>query len=299
MNAPPLAVVAVGGNLLTPPTGDLSVRAERPAVQRVAAEIAPFALVHRLLIVHGNGPQVGRLLGATDGNAGLDVVVAQSQGELGYLLCEALDGALGAPVSVAIVTRVLVDALDPASTMPSKPIGPVLTEPPTDGPAARTPDGRGWRRIVSSPRPRAIVELDPIRHALTRHHVVAGGGGGVPLGDGAAGRVPRPAVVDKDRVAALLAVTLEASCLIFMTDVAAAYDNYGGLAPRPIPRMSATDSRARLAAGVFAAGSMEPKVESAVEFVEATGRRAVITTLGALAPALAGRAGTTIDRASG
>jgi carbamate kinase len=84
-----------------------------------------------------------------------------------------------------------------------------------------------------------------------------------------------------------------------MTDVAAAYDNYGGLAPRPIPRMSATDSRARLAAGVFAAGSMEPKVESAVEFVEATGRRAVITTLGALAPALAGRAGTTIDRASG
>jgi carbamate kinase len=196
VSAPPLAVVALGGNLLSPPAGDLSVSAERSVVTRAVQEIAQLAAGHRLLVVHGNGPQVGRLLQAAGDDAALDVVVAQSQGELGYLLCEALDAALAAPASVAIVTRVLVD---PADDAPRKPIGPVLPQPPAGGPAVRTPDGRGWRRVVGSPRPRAVVELEAIRVALGTHHVVAGGGGGVPLAGGAGGRIPQAAVVDKDR----------------------------------------------------------------------------------------------------
>jgi carbamate kinase len=238
----PLTVIALGGNLISPPAGSLSVGAERAVAARSMGELAPLAEAHRLLIVHGNGPQVGRLLAAAGEGGALDVAVAQSQGELGYLLCEALDAALGATASLALVTRVLVDPADPAFATPAKPIGPVRATAPAEGPAARTPDGHGWRRVVASPRPRAVLELDAIRAALTTHHVVAGGGGGVPLAEVAGTRVPRAAVVDKDHVAALLATAL-----------------------------------------------------GAVQFVEGTGRSAVITTTGALAPALAGAARTTTE----
>jgi carbamate kinase len=227
----------------------------------------------------------------------LDVLVAQTQGELGYLLCEALDAALGEPASVAIVTRVLVDTTDPAFASETKPIGRVLPRAAADGPAVRTPDGRGWRRVVASPRPRAVLELGAIRTALGEHHVVAGGGGGVPLARATDTRAACGAVVDKDRVAALLAIALGAERLIFVTDVPAAFDDFGSPVPRPIARLSVPAARARLAAGVFAAGSMGPKVESATDFVEATGHPAVITGRDGIRTALAGEAGTTIVHA--
>jgi carbamate kinase len=295
---PRLHVVALGGNVVSPPRGDLSFATERAVTDGAAAELAALARTGaRLLVVHGNGPQVGRLLGAAGlgDPESLDVHVAQTQGELGYLLAEALDARLGHDACAALVTRVLVDEGDPAFAHPTKPIGAVLSAPPAGVPAARMPDGRGWRRVVASPRPVKVIEEAAIASLLASHHVVAGGGGGVPLAGSGPSRRARPAVIDKDWVAALLAVALSAERLVFVTDVSNAFDRFGHADQREIRAMSAAEARARLAAGVFAPGSMAPKVESAVEFVEATRRLAVITTVGSLDRALRGDAGTTIE----
>ncbi len=295
--AAPLSVVALGGNAVCPPRGDLSFATERGLVHDAVAELAALALGGaRLLVVHGNGPQVGRLLGASGigDPESLDVHVAQTQGELGYLLAEALDARLGGGACAAIVTRVLVDEADPAFADPTKPVGAVLAEPPAGLPATRTPDGRGWRRVVASPRPVAVVERDAIARLLESHHVIAGGGGGVPLAGAAGARRPLPAVVDKDWVAGLLAIVLGAERLMFVTDVSHAFDRFGSDDQREIRAMTLVEARARLTAGVFAPGSMAPKVESAVEFAAARGRAAFITTLGSVEAALGGAAGTTI-----
>jgi carbamate kinase len=293
----PLLVVALGGNALSPPHGDLSFATERLTIHRATTELADLACAgYRLLIVHGNGTQVGRLLAAENlGDPGsLDVHVAQTQGELGYLIGEGLDRHLGVNESAAVVTRVLVDRDDPAFAHPTKPVGAVLRQPDPNVACARTPDGRGWRRVVASPRPIAVVEEKVIGTLLRSVHVIAGGGGGIPLIDGHGARTPQSAVIDKDWVAALLAVAFTAEALVFVTDVAHACDRFGHPDQDAITRMSAAEARRRLADGVFAAGSMAPKVESAAQFVEATGRAAVITTIGAIAAAMRDTAGTTV-----
>lgn len=294
---PPLYVIALGGNAISPPRGDLSFATERAVIDRAVTELAALARIGtRLLVVHGNGPQVGRLLAAAGlGDAdSLDVHVAQTQGELGYLLAEALDARLGRDACVALVTRVLVDEHDPAFAHPTKPIGPVLASPPAGAPAVRMPDGEGWRRVAASPKPAQVVEQSAIASLLATHHVVAGGGGGVPVVGARASRQARPAVIDKDWVAALLAVALAAERLVFVTDVSHAFDRFGRVDQREIRAMTVMEARERLASSMFAPGSMAPKVESAAQFVEATGHRAVITTIGSLEPALRGAAGTTI-----
>jgi carbamate kinase len=290
-----LVVVGLGGNAVASPTGATGLADERDVVRRAAAELAALGGDRRLLVVHGNGPQVGRLLAAPGlgDPACLDVHVAQTQGELGYLLAESLEASLAGPC-VALVTRVLVAADDPAFASPTKPVGIVLDAPPPDVAAARTPDGSGWRRVVASPRPREVVELEAVRRLLASHHVVAGGGGGVALAAGDATRAPCAAVVDKDWVASMLATALDAAALVFVTDVSHAFDGFGDAGARPIVAMRTAEARSRLARGVFAPGSMGPKVESGIEFVEATHRQAVITTLGAVAAAMGGEAGTTI-----
>ena len=296
MTVPPVVVVALGGNAISPPARDPSFVAEREVVARTVEEIAPLAAGGtRLLLVHGNGPQVGRLLTAIGlgDEESLDVHVAQTQGELGYLLAEALDARLGHDRSAALLTRVLVRGDDPAFASPTKPVGGVLATPPA-GACVRSADGRGWRRVVASPRPIAVVELPAIRALLSAHHVVAGGGGGVALAADGNGRTPCAAVVDKDWVAALLAVALDARQLVFVTDVPHAFDDFGGVAPRAIAGMRVAEARERLARGVFLAGSMAPKVESAIQFVEATGRPTVIAAVGGVAAALGGAGGTTI-----
>ena len=296
----PLVVVALGGNAISPPRGGLSLTGERAAIDGAAAELAAIAgRGSRLLIVHGNGPQVGRLLaapGVGDPDS-LDVHVAQTQGELGYLLAEALDARMGRDASVALVTRVLVDPADPAFAKPTKPVGAVLSSPPAGAPSMRAPDGAGWRRVVASPRPLAVIEREAIGTLLAGHHVIAGGGGGVVLADAVRSRRPRPAVVDKDWIAALLAVAFDADHLVFVTDVSHAFDHFGGAAECAIRSMRPAEARHRLAGGMFAPGSMAPKVESAVQFVEATGRPAVIAGLGSVSAALTGNAGTLIEPA--
>lgn len=295
--AMPLAVVALGGNAISPPGKSLAFAPERAAVDAAAAELALLAASGlRLLVVHGNGPQVGRLLlapGCGDPDS-LDIHVAQTQGELGYLLAEALEKRLPGTHVAAIVTRVLVDANDPAFTHPTKPVGAILATPPIGAASTRTPDGRGWRRVVASPRPLSVIERDTIAALLPGHHVIAGGGGGIAIAAAGSDRRAVAAVIDKDWVAAALAVSLHADHLVFVTDVPHAFDGFGGPGQRPIATMTVADARARLAHHVFAPGSMAPKVESAVEFVAATGRPALIAALGAIEAARHGRAGTVI-----
>lgn len=294
----PLTVVALGGNAISPPRGALSLAGERAGIARAAAELAGLAAQGtRLLVVHGNGPQVGRLLAASGigDTESLDIHVAQTQGELGYLLAEALDAHLRGEACVALVTRVLVDAADPAFADPTKPVGAVLPAPPAGVAAARAPDGRGWRRVVASPRPLAVIEQSAIEALLAARHVIAGGGGGVVLAGPSPPRRPRPAVVDKDWTAALLAIGLGAARLVFVTDVPHAFERFGGEAQRAIRVMRVAEARARLAGGEFAAGSMAPKIGSAADYVEATGHPAVIAALGCVDAALGGRTGTLIQ----
>ena len=296
----PLVVVALGGNAVSPARGDGSFDAEREAIGRAADELAILERRRlRLLVVHGNGPQVGRLLATPDLGAleSLDIHVAQTQGELGYLLTKAMDDRLERP-SVALFTRVIVDADDPALAHPTKPVGPVLDDEPVGLPSVRMPDGTGWRRVVASPRPTRVAEESAIATLLQSSHVVAGGGGGVALSRARTSTEPCSAVVDKDWVASSLAVSMDADLLVFVTDVTHAFDGFGGLGQSSIGSMSPREARRRLEGGAFAPGSMAPKVESAVEYVEATGRPAVIAALGEVEAAIAGRSGTRIEIAS-
>jgi carbamate kinase len=270
----PLLVVALGGNALSPPAGDQSYAAERAAVTAAAQKLAALAAAgHRLLVVHGNGPQVGRLLGDEADLAHLDIHVAQTQGELGYLLAEALEQACGTRTA-ALVTRALVDPTDPAFAQPSKPIGPLLRMRPTNGPAVQL--AGGWRRTVASPRPLAVLEEQAIGTLLRELHVIAGGGGGVALARTATGSRGLAGVIDKDWMAARLAIALQAQLLVFATNVAGVEDGHGTRQARLRERLSLAQARELLGARALGAGSMAPKVESALEFVAATGRRAVI-----------------------
>jgi carbamate kinase len=295
MTDPPLIVVALGGNALSPPGGDGSFAVERAAVDVATAELASLARDTRLLIVHGNGTQVGRLLGAPGlgDPASLDVHVAQTQGELGYLISQGLDAHLGTSACVALMTRVLVDGADPAFQVPSKPIGPLLSARPSDAPVVELEEGR-WRQLVASPRPRAVVEEPAIVSLLRDHHVIAGGGGGVALADGSGGRIPVPAVVDKDWVATMLAIHLDASQLLFVTNVPTVTRGFRTDAEQPIHELGLGEAEMLLTEGQFAPGSMQPKIESAVDYVRATGRIAFIAGIGGVAAALGGKGGTQI-----
>ena len=281
-------MVAIGGHALSSPAADATLAGERAAAAAAGRELAALAADRRLLLVHGNGPQVGRLLGAESNLDDLDIRVAQTQGELGYLLAAGL-GAASGEAAVALLTRVRVDA--ERANDPEKPIGPVLDQQPA-APHVELPGGRGWRLTVPSPLPLEVLEYAQIRMLLETSHVIAGGGGGVPV---AADGRPVAGVIDKDRVAALLAIALSADALVIGTDVDAAYRNFATPSARRIERLSTKEAEALLAAGEFAPGSMAPKVASAAAFVSATGRRAVIASMGQLREALAGRAGTLLQ----
>lgn len=271
----------------------------------VAAEaLAELMADHRLVITHGNGPQVGLLAlqsaALTQGMAmPLDVLDAESAGMIGYLLEQEIMNRAGPALpSATLLTRVEVDPDDPAFANPSKPIGPPYDEAVARRLAADRgwtvgPDGAAYRRLVPSPRPRAIVELHAIRLLVDGGvTVVAGGGGGIPVARGADGRhVGIEAVVDKDLASALLAQGIDADALLLLTDVDAVWTDWGRPGGRALRRATPKALR-RL---TFDAGSMGPKVEAACRFVEATGRDAVIGSLEDAAAMLAGTAGTRVS----
>jgi carbamate kinase len=311
-------LVALGGNALQPArsagTWVEAVRTMRRSARYLARTVAAG---HELVVTHGNGPQVGDLVREAElaekevPAPPMFVAGAESEGEIGFLIAQELSTALaraGVPRTVVpVVCRTEVAANDPAFHDPSKPVGRFYTAAEarrlraTRGWTLREDRARGgWRRVVPSPRPRRWLEGPAIRAALDlglgRSCVfVVTGGGGVPVvRRGNHGWSGVDAVIDKDRAAALVARELDCATLVIVTDVPGAALGFGRPAPRWLRDVSADELARYLRAGEFGSGSMGPKVEAVLEFVHRGGREAVITDLGSLTRALAGRAGTRV-----
>ncbi|MGH6954590.1 MAG: carbamate kinase [Alphaproteobacteria bacterium] len=294
-------VAALGGNALLRRGEPPEIEVQRGNVARAAAALAPIACEHALVVTHGNGPQVG-LLAIESGAGGarpypLDVLGAESEGMIGYLIEQELHGRLPGRAVATLLTQVEVSLEDPAFAHPTKPIGPVYGESEARRLAAERgwsigPDGRHWRRTVPSPEPRRILELDTIE-LLVRAGVVVicAGGGGVPVVVTPEGGIRGvEAVIDKDLSAALLAAALKADALLMLTDVDAVYRDWGEPGARRILRAAPRHLRSL----AWAPGSMGPKVEAACRFVERGGALAAIGALEDASLILAGHAGTSV-----
>ncbi len=309
-------VVALGGNALALADESVTITSQFRHARESMAMIVELARAGwGIALVHGNGPQVGDELARNEAARRLveplplGVLVAETAGWIGYMLQQSLQNALAAArvtrEVATVITQTLVDRYDPALSHPSKPIGHALTDAEVarlrEAGRAVGRDGAGrWRRMATSPRPLAVVELAVVRR-LVEHGtiVIASGGGGAPVyDDPLLGLEGVDAVVDKDRVAAILAAQLGAEALMILTDVDAVFEGWGTPAARPIRRMSVARADALIAAGELDEGGMKPKIEAAADFVRATGGRAVIARLGAGPAALRGETGTTITRES-
>jgi carbamate kinase len=302
-------VLAFGGHALLPDLSN-SLEQEMKAEALARALLLTMPTKAGMVLLHGNGPQVGMILLRIEATQDqippetLDVLVAETQGSIGYLLTRALRNAMtdqGEEVEVAtVMTQVLVDQEDPGFDDPSKPVGPYYTKDKASqfqrakGWQMVEVPGRGWRRAVPSPRPEEIVELHTIEDAVSHGHIViAGGGGGIPVVRDAKGHLHGvEAVIDKDRTAALLAVSINAAMLVILTDVPHVAKGFKTPEEERIPRIDVAAAQSLLAAGEFSPGSMGPKVESAAYYAKALGRKALITDVDHLKEALSGIAGT-------
>ena len=313
MSGPVKVVVALGGNALEDKSLPPTAQSQRQVAGRTAEQLAQLSCAgYELAIVHGNGPQVGRILLASETAAAVtpvmpfDVCGAMSQGYIGYHIQQALADALrrrGKQIPVVtVVTQMVVDPADPAFENPSKPIGPFYTEEQAQalerekGYAMREDSGRGWRRVVPSPRPKRIVEIDTIKALWNTTISIACGGGGIPVVEKAGGGLEGvAAVIDKDLAACRLAMEMEADILMILTEVPAVAIRFGKPDQTDLGETTADELERYAAEGQFGAGSMLPKVQAAVEFVRsAPGRRAVITSLDLGLEALEDRAGTRV-----
>lgn len=309
----PLVVIAIGGNSLIKDREHMDVLDQYRAAGETSEHIASIVTRgYRVVVTHGNGPQVGFVLLRSE--LAKDVLhqvplancVADTQGSIGMQIAQSLQNeflrqGLQQQV-VAIVTQVVVDPEDPSFRHPTKPIGPFMTEAEArqhaeeDGWEIAEDAGRGWRRVVPSPAPLEIIELPSIRTLLDEGTlVVAAGGGGIPVVYKPDGSLrPRPAVIDKDASSCLLACELGASVFIISTDVDKVALNYGTPEQQEIDRMTAAQCRQYLDEGHFAVGSMRPKIESALKFLESGGKEVIITQPHHLDGALHGIYGTHI-----
>ena len=305
-------VVALGGNAISERGALGTIGEQRAAIGRACEGIAAIAAEGaELVLTHGNGPQVGRLILADEALADLeprfplDVHVASTQGLLGYLLQQQLGPALRRaraprPV-VTLITQVIVDESDPAFEHPSKPVGPYLSAKGAAEYRARSipiaeASGGGWRRVVASPEPLEVVEVAAIRAALDAGHVlIVAGGGGIPVARGTDGLSGVAAVIDKDATAALVTLAIDADLLMILTDVDGVYARFGADDAERIEHLPASDAHAGIQDGTFPRGSMAEKVLACAKVAEA-GARAVICSLGDARAALRGRAGTRFGR---
>ena len=305
-------VVAVGGNSLISSGGKNGNLDTHKLARTVCEELATIAQFRGgVVITHGNGPQVGfellrnAMAASSVPPDGMDVNVAATQGYIGYLLQQVLGDVLeerdiNIPVT-ALVTQVLVAPDDPAFDNPSKPVGPFYSEDEARtineefGWIMKEDAGRGWRRVVSSPKPRRILELESIRTLVNAGQIViCAGGGGIPVVR--EGYMVRgvPAVIDKDHVSALLATRLEADTYVISTAVPEVYVNYGKPDQKSIRSATLEEMERYVYEGEFAAGSMLPKIRASIGFLKHGGERVVISSPGSLLAALDGEAGTTI-----
>jgi carbamate kinase len=311
------AVIAIGGNALILDGQRGTIAEQRENASETARHIAD--LVARgwgVVVTHGNGPQVGFILlrselvpdDAPVPKLSLEMSVADSQGGIGHILGEALLNELaqrGFPDRVVcVLTHVVVDEADPAFSRPTKPIGPFYTKDEAEARAAKAgwkiveDSGRGYRRVVASPEPQRIVELPQIRALVDAGFVVlAVGGGGIAVVETAPGQYRGvEAVIDKDRASALLAASLEVPLLVLSTGVERVAIHFRQPDERWLERMTASEAAAYNAAGEFPKGSMGPKVEAAIRFLERGGEEVLITTPAALSRAIAGETGTRVVR---
>lgn len=301
---PLIVVMALGGNALLQRGEPVSAEVQRKNLRMAGESIAEVARLHHLVLTHGNGPQVG-LLALQEASYSdlfqnpLDVLGAETEGMIGYLIEQELSNRLPGREILTILTRVEVDPRDPAFQNPTKPIGPVF-EPAEARRLAEhlgwtlAPDGKGLRRVVPSPLPKAILPARIVRRLLVRGVlVICAGGGGIPvIRDPEKGWVGVEAVIDKDRTAALLAEEVGADALVMLTDVPYVQVGFGTPHARPLRRT--TPSELRALGGEFPAGSMGPKVEAAIEFVEATGGFAAIGSLSEAPAIVRQEAGTIV-----
>jgi carbamate kinase len=308
-----VAVIAFGGNALLRPE-DQGTQVEQIARARQAARWLAEIVGHgyKLVIVHGNGPQVGNILVQAEEAStkippqSLDIAVAQTEGSMGFLLQQAMRNrleSLNLPSKVAtILTEVEVDPNDLAFKRPTKPVGPFFTKYRAEalsrdyGWTMREDSGRGWRKVVPSPRPLEILGWEAIEAILERVTVlVAAGGGGIPVVRGRDGQWRGiEAVIDKDYASALLAAEIKADLYIILTGVPQVAIGFGTPAEKSLERVTVAQARKYLEAGEFPPGSMGPKIEAAIEFAEASGQEVLITDVDHLREGLEGSAGTRI-----
>ena len=310
----PLAVVAFGGNALLR-SEDHGTQEEQIARAKQAARWLAEIVRHgyKLIVVHGNGPQVGNILVQAEEAStkippqSLDVCVAQTEGSIGFLLQQAIRNrldsiGLGSGEVATILTEVEVDPADPAFKRPTKPIGPFFTRYRAEalerdlGWTMKEDSGRGWRHVVPSPRPLRILNVNTVSRMLEAAAVViAAGGGGIPVVKGRDGQWRGiEAVIDKDYASAKLAADLNADLFLILTGVPKVAIDFGKPTQRYVDRLTVAEAEKHMAEGQFPPGSMGPKIESALEFVKATGKQVLITDVDVLREALQGNGGTAI-----
>lgn len=306
-------VIALGGNALQSGKSDATAEAQLEVVKKTCEYIADISCKgYEIGLVHGNGPQVGRILLASETAKDVtpampfDVCGAMSQGYIGYHLQQALKYALskkGRNVPVlTVATQMIVERSDKAFQNPTKPIGPFYGEEEAKaletekGYTMKEDAGRGWRRVVASPLPRKIVEIDAVKRLWDSSIVISCGGGGIPVVENADGSMEGvAAVIDKDFAAELLAEQVEADVLMILTEVEKVAVNFNKPDQRDLDKLNLEDAVKYIGEGQFAPGSMLPKVEAAMKFVRAyPDKKAIITSLDKAIDALEGKTGTVI-----
>ncbi len=303
-------VVALGGNAMSPQGGTGTVAELQQRINVACKQIAPLARKYRLVIVSGSGPQIGNLLLQNEAAkkkvppSPLDVLDAEIEGELGYLLQQTLENETHLKGKViTIVTQVLVDTKDPAFNRPTKPIGPFYTEEQAKKLRKEkkwiiiNDAGHGFRRVVASPQPKEIIEANIIKDLLNEKTIViAAGGGGIPVIKKNGRLQGVEAVIDKDRASNRLAQEIHADLLLILTGVKKVCLNYGKPNQQELSRITVAEARRYLKEGQFPEGSMGPKIEAAIDFVAKTGKEALITCPSCIESALEGKEGTLITR---
>lgn len=298
----PIIVVAVGGNALLQRGEVMSCENQQKSIAQTASSLAELSKNYRLVIVHGNGPQVGLL--SLQNNAykdcppyPFDVLGAETQGMIGYLIQQGLNAAIEDRYTTTILTRIVVDENDPAVADPSKFIGPVYTEEQAKQLAEANhwvvkPDGLHWRRVVPSPKPQEILEVKAIKDLLEKEHlIICGGGGGAPVIEKDGAYVGFEAVIDKDMTAALIAEQIGAEHLLILTDGTHVCLNWGTPQEQKLENVTIEQMKQYS----FPAGSMGPKVDACCQFVEKTGQSGHIGDLSFALEIIEGKSGTHIQ----
>ncbi len=303
-------VIALGGNAIRSPEKDSRFDDQLKELAVFAESFKKIVKKNQIVITHGNGPQVGDLLLQQElcknyvRPLPLAVCVSQTQGQIGFMLSQTLLNAFrkaGTKKEVlTVVTQVLVDKNDPAFLNPTKPVGPFYS--PSEARQLRKKgipmkeiSCRSWRRLVASPRPVEILEIEAIMELARRGMIiVACGGGGVPVTAESGKLKPIDAVIDKDLASSLLASRIKADAFLILTNVKNVFLDFGKKSEKAIKKMSVKEAKKYLKEGAFPAGSMGPKVGAAVEFIEQGGKKAIIAHLRDFLPALKGKAGTII-----